>query len=50
MPSGGFDVMEAKLLMVGNTQTVIKLKKLPMTVGRGREADLTLDDLDRCQY
>jgi pSer/pThr/pTyr-binding forkhead associated (FHA) protein len=37
-------MIDAKLVLVGDRQkpTVIKLKKLPMTVGRGKEADLTL--------
>jgi predicted component of type VI protein secretion system len=36
--------MDAKLVLVrkGLKPTVVKLKKLPMTVGRGREADLTI--------
>lgn len=37
-------MIKAKLVMVGDQQkpTVIKIKKLPMTIGRGKEADLTL--------
>ncbi len=38
-------MIDAKLILVGdkkNKPTTIKLKKLPMTIGRGREADLTL--------
>jgi hypothetical protein len=36
--------MDAKLVLVrkGLKPTVVRLKKLPMTVGRGREADLTI--------
>jgi pSer/pThr/pTyr-binding forkhead associated (FHA) protein len=37
-------MIDAKLVLVGDEPkpTVIKLKKLPMTIGRGKEADLTL--------
>ncbi len=37
-------MIDAKLFLVGDDPepTVIKLKKLPMTIGRGKEADLTL--------
>ncbi len=36
--------MNAKLVLVGKSDkpTVVKVKKLPMTLGRGREADLTI--------
>ncbi|NIL95728.1 MAG: FHA domain-containing protein, partial [Planctomycetales bacterium] len=36
--------MDAKLVLhrKGAKPTVIRLKKLPMTIGRGREADLTI--------
>ena len=38
------EVLQAKLVKVGDGQksTTIRLRKLPITVGRGREADLTL--------